>query len=87
VKIRRLPVQDEYADGDRMAVMADDRIAVLSPMASHALAQIGPEGVELDELAQLLVDRFGAPPGQDPLALTRGVVRQLEETGLVKQLR
>jgi hypothetical protein len=84
MRARRLPVIDEYVDGEEAAVFVDDKVLVLSPLATHLLALVGYDWTELTTLAEAVVDAFGAPPGgQSADEATSDALRTLEAQGIV----
>lgn len=85
MRARRLPIVDEYVEGDEAVVMVDDQVLTLSPVASAALATVGPQWTDATVVADVLVDRFGAPPGAaDVVATVRDLLRSLAGLGLLE---
>jgi hypothetical protein len=85
MKVRRVPWLDEYVEGGESAVLVDDRVFVLSELATTLLAAIGPGAVEVEHVAAVLGERFGAPPdGTDLFDATAAALRELAEQGLVE---
>jgi hypothetical protein len=85
MKVRRVPWLDEYVEGGESAVLVDDRVFVLSELATTLLAAIGSEAVEVSDVAAVLEERFGAPPdGVDLVDATETAVRELALQGLVE---
>jgi hypothetical protein len=84
MRARRVPVMDEYVDGEEAAVFVEDRVVVLSPLATYLLGLIGDDWTELTTLAEALVDAFGDPPaGQSPAEATSDALRTMEAQGIV----
>ncbi len=85
VKVRRRPYLDEYVEGGESAVLIDDQVFVLSPLATTILAVIGDGSVPVGEVADVLAETYGEPPdGTDLLAATTAAVESLAELGLVE---
>lgn len=85
MKVRRLPIVDEYAEDERCAVYVGDRVLVLSELATYALGLLRDQWSDVREVADTLVDHFGSPP-DDPngVAATEAVLEQLAEEHLVE---
>jgi hypothetical protein len=84
MKVRRVPWLDEYVEGGESAVLIEDQVFVLSPLATTLLAAIGDSVVDVAEVAGVLGDTFGAPPdGADLVDATEVAVRELAARGLV----
>ena len=85
VRVRRRPYLDEYVEGGESAVLIDDQVFVLSPLATTILAVIGDRDVPVGEVAEVLAETYGEPPdGTDLLAATTSAVESLAESGLVE---
>jgi hypothetical protein len=86
---RRTPVVDEYVEDDRCAVLAGDRVLVLSEVATTVLQVVGEAGeASLEVVVDALVDRFGLPPGdEDPAEACLGVTNVLVGQGLIESIR
>lgn len=85
MKVRRLPLIDEYVEDDRSAVYVDDRVLVLSELATFALGLMTEEWSDADRLAEALVDHFGAPPEDaGAVASTEAMLGQLADEGLLQ---
>jgi hypothetical protein len=75
---------DEYVDGGEAAVFVDDKVVVLSPLATYLLGLIGDDWTELTTLAEALVAAFGEPPtGQSAAEATSDALRTMEAQGIV----
>ena len=85
MKVRRVQWLDEYVEGGESAVLVDDQVFVLSEVGATILEAIGSELVELEHVAEVLGERFGAPPdGTDLFDATAAALRELAEQGLVE---
>jgi hypothetical protein len=85
MKVSRVPWLDEYVEGGESAVLVDDRVFVLSELATVILEAVGSGTVEVEHVAAVLGERFGAPPdGMDLLDATAAALRELAEQGLVE---
>ncbi|MBA2954562.1 hypothetical protein GON03_09525 [Nocardioides sp. MAH-18] len=78
-------VLESYEEDGETAVLLDDQVLVLSPLAAFIVAAAGAGGVEVEDLHVALVAEFGAPPTDDPLAATRGAVETLIQTGALTE--
>jgi hypothetical protein len=87
VRARRRPVQDEVHEGDQCAVMVQDTVLLLSPLATRILALAGT-GANVSEIATKLEQEFG-PPGNNrqTLAVTLDALRELAGQHLVELWR
>ena len=84
MKLRRVPWLDEYVEDGESAVLIEDRVFVLSPLATSLLAAIGRSSRDVAEVAGVLGESFGAPPdGTDLVEATEAAVRELAAQGLV----
>ena len=85
MRVRRRPVVDEYHHGDQCAVMVDDRVLVLSPLATALLAELGRDGALDHALVDRLVTRYGPPnPNVSPTETLMSIVYELESYDLVE---
>ena len=85
MRARRAPVTDEYVDGGEAAVFVDDRVVVLSPLATHLLGVVAYDWTDLTTLAAALVDAFGDPPTERSAAsATSDALHTLEAEGIVE---
>lgn len=83
--VRRRPYLDEYVEGGESAVLIDDQVFVLSPLATTILAVIGDRSASVTEVADVLLDAYGEPPdGSDLVAATTSALESLAESGLVE---
>jgi hypothetical protein len=83
VRARRRPVLDRVDRDGEAAVLVDRRVVRLSPLAV-ALVDACPDWVPDDELAAVLVARFGQPQDAgSALESTRAALRDLAAQGLV----
>ena len=83
MRVARRPVDDEYAEGGQCALLVEQEIVVLSPLASlvWTLLAAGPKATH--ELVPALVEAFGTPEGSSAEALTDACLEQLAAQGLV----
>ena len=85
MKTRRLPFLDEYVEDGESAVLIDERVMVLSPLATTILAAADGGWVDVEEVAEALLAAFGPPPdGADLLSTTESAVLELAAQGLVE---
>jgi len=85
VKVRRVAWLDEYVESGESAVLVADRVFVLSELATVILEAIGSGTVEVEEVAAVLEDGFGAPPdGTDLVDATAAALSELAAQGLVE---
>ena len=84
MRVRRLPVVDEYVEDGEAAVFVDGNVVVLSPLATYLLGLVAYDWTELMALAEALVDAFGDPPtGQSAAEATSNALRTMEAQGIV----
>jgi hypothetical protein len=83
MRATRREVEDEYAEDGQCALLVEQEIVVLSPLASlvWTLLADGPKATR--ELVPTLVEAFGAPEGSSPDELTDTCLEQLAAQGLV----
>jgi hypothetical protein len=79
---RRRPVDDRLDRDGAAVVLVGDRAVRLSAVAT-VVVDACPEWTDADDLASLLVSRFGPPPGADAARATRAVLAELARVGLV----
>lgn len=85
MKVRRLPLVDEYVEDGHSAVYVGDRVLVLSELATYALGLLCDQWSDVRRVADTLVDHFGSPPDDpDGVAATLSVLEQLAEEHLVE---
>ena len=77
-------VRESYSEDGETAVLLDDQVLVLSPLAAFIVSAAGAAGVEVERLHDALVAEFGASPTEDPLAATRAAVEALVQTGVLR---
>lgn len=80
--VERRPVDDEYAEDGRLALLLGRRVVVLNELASLLLETLGDGPLPVPALAEAAVATFGPPENGDPVAAVRAVVRELEDLGL-----
>ena len=77
MRVRRLPVVDEYVEDGRRALHLGSTVIALSELGSAVLEAIGPAWTDLEDVTAALVARFGAPPDRDATSVTREAVEDL----------
>lgn len=82
MRVRALPVHDELVRDGESVVLLDGHLLRLSPVAT-AIRALAREWVELDRLAALLEDEFGAPEGVPAVESTAAAVADLHRSGVV----
>lgn len=84
--IRLEPLDLVVRDGEALVLLPPDRVAHLSQIAT-AIYEATAQPQSVDELTALVTTRFGLPPGAaEPTHEVSGVVRQLWEAGLLREL-
>jgi len=68
------------------SVMVDDRVIVLSPMATRILTLLGDGTATARPLTEALLAEFGDPDAGDPLLLVDGLIADLIDVGLVEHV-
>lgn len=68
------------------SVMVDDRVTVLSPMATRILTLLGAGTATARQLTEALLAEFGDPDAGDPLLLVDGLIADLIDAGLVEHV-
>jgi hypothetical protein len=85
VILSRGPLADRYVEEGRSVVMVDERVLVLSPVATAILEAV-PDGalVPVAAMVDHVVAAFGPPEGTEPAdAITRARVRELTAYGVL----
>ena len=84
MRVRRLPVIDEYVEQGEAVVFVDGLVVALSPLATVALTAVGTQWTDSSKVAVALLAVFGEPPdARSPLEVTQETLQSLEELGLV----
>ena len=83
VRASRKPVDDEYVEDGQCALLVDQEIVVLSPLATAVWHLLGDGMEATDQLVPSLVAAFGSPEGSSAEELTRTCLRQLADQGLL----
>jgi hypothetical protein len=83
VRLRRGEIVDWYVERGESAVLIEDHVLVLSPLATRLLEVLGSGWLPIDVAVERLVDHFGEPPSGTADALTRETVDVLAEWGVV----
>lgn len=84
MRARRLPVIDEYVDGDQMAVFAHGQLVVLSAVATAALRTLDERWTDMAEVIERVVDAVGPPPTGSRESAVGSVIQELAHLGLVE---
>lgn len=85
MRARRLPVLDEYVEGDEAVVFVGGNVIALSELATAALHAVGQEWTPAEEVSTALTARFGRPPeGVDPGEATKATLLLLAEHAIVE---
>ncbi len=84
MRVRRLPVVDEYVEDGRRALHLGSTVIALSELGSAVLEEIGPDWTDLEDVADGLVSRFGAPEDRDAANVTREAVEDLRAQGVLE---
>jgi hypothetical protein len=85
MRARRLPLIDEYVEGDEVVVFVGDNVIALSPLATAALLAVGQEWTHVAEVSAVLLERFGSPPeGVDAVEAAQETLRSLAEHAIVE---
>jgi len=84
MRARRLPVVDEYVDGDQMAVFVGGQVVVLSAVASATLLAVSPKWTQLATITPVVVAIMGPPPEGSAEDAVAAVLSQLRDLGLVE---
>lgn len=61
MKVRRLPVIDEYVEDGRSAVLVEGQVFALSEVGTSVLALLGEEWTEVPHLEAALEEAVGVP--------------------------
>lgn len=83
MRVKRLPVDDEYAEGGRLAVLVGRDVTVLTPLPSMLLMALADGPRDVLWLVPRAVDRFGQPESGDARKLVERALRDLADLGLV----
>lgn len=79
--VTRTEWHDWFVDAGESAVFVNDKVAVLSELATTLVELVG-EGADLQALSEGLTAAFGVPEGQ-PRELTRERVAELVTNGVL----
>lgn len=84
--VRRRAVVDEYVEDGRVAIYSEQGLVmVLSELAGVAWLSVGADWMPAAAVAEVLVEQFGAPPGDGAaLDATEAVLAELATHGLVE---
>lgn len=84
--MRQEPLDLVVRDGEALVLLPPDRVARLSQIAT-AIYEATAQPKSVDELTALVTTWFGVPPGAvKPTHEVGGIVRQLCEAGLLREL-
>jgi hypothetical protein len=84
MKVRRLPLVDEYVEDGEAAVFVGGRVVVLSPLATHLLGLVTDDWTDLAAVSEGLVEAFGTPPAGSAAEATAQALRALQAEGVVE---
>ena len=84
MRVRRLPVVDEYAEDGRRALHLGATVIALSELGSAVVEEVGPVWTDLEAVTDALVARFGPPPDRDAASVTREAVDDLRAQGVLE---
>ena len=82
VKVRRREFLDQYVEDGESAVLVDDKVYVLSALATTIIEAAG-DWTSVPEVAAQLESVYGAPPEGDLVDATATAVETLVEQGLL----
>jgi hypothetical protein len=77
-------IRESYEEDGETAILLDDQVLVISPLAA-AIVSMAADGVDVVDLHEALIERFGVPPTDDPLQTTRAIVADLVQTGMLRE--
>lgn len=83
MRARRAELHDVFRDGDEAVVMAGTNVVRLSRLATHLLEQMADWRTS-DDLAAVLVERFGDPPNGDVVAFIHTTLTALATLDIVE---
>ena len=84
MRVRRLPVIDEYVEEGEAVVFVDGRVVALSPLATTALSTVGTQWTDSRAVAAVLLAAFGPPPeDRNVMEVTHETLESLSQLGLV----
>jgi len=85
VRVARAPLRDQYSeDGEWVVLLLDGRVLELGPVAAALLEALSRGEREVTELAEELVAKYGAPPGDGSgLRTVERLVEELCDHGLL----
>lgn len=84
VRVRRLPVVDEYVEDGESAVFVRESVVTLSHLPTALLAVVGEEWTGLADLEEELLTRFGPPEEGSAAEAVRAVVATLVDHGILE---
>lgn len=77
---------DFHVEDGVSSVLVDDRVTVLSPMATRILTLLGAGTAAARQLTEALLAEFGDPHDGDRLLLVDGLIADLIDAGLVEHV-
>lgn len=83
--ISRAAFSDFITDGHESAVLIDDRLIRLGPIATVLIAHL-EQPKELAELVEIVVANFGEPPTGEATSAVRDQLATLASYGLINDL-
>lgn len=83
VTVRTVPGHDELEHGGESLVLIEGQVRRVS-LVGTVIRSRARRGATTEQLAEALVERFGAPPDGDAAELTRQAVGTLLEAGLLE---
>jgi hypothetical protein len=82
MRLRRGEIVDWYVEHDESAVLIEDHVLVLSPLATRVL-EVVDYWVSIEVVLERLVDHFGEPPAGGADAPARETIDVLAGWGIV----
>ena len=83
MRLRRGEIVDWYVEHGESAVLVEDHVLVLSPLATRILEVVSDGWVSREVIVDDLVDHFGAPAAGSADALACETFNALAEWGVV----
>jgi hypothetical protein len=85
MRFARVPVQDEYVEGDRRAVLVDLQVIALSSLGHTILSALDAGHDTTGAIRDFLVLQLGVPTEVDTTARTAEALADLVAAGLVAE--
>lgn len=83
--LRCEPLDALVVDGESLLLLPPDQVVRLSPVGT-AIFQATSGAMSLDDIARVVVDRFGAPADGEAVERLRALLDSLVEGGVVEQV-